>query len=71
MKIKTVSIMALFALLVLGAIFVSALDNKVSVADKAQEDVYTVQPMAGCSRVCSWCLKLGHGGVCTTSGACC
>jgi hypothetical protein len=75
MKTKTISVVALFALLVLAAVLV-ALPNKVT-ATQETPNVYNidnpyVQPMiAGCTRYCSNCVKYGHNGACTAAGVCC
>jgi hypothetical protein len=70
MKIGKIFVMTLFALLVLGIVFVAAQESRMAVAD-TEGEVFGVQPMASCTRICSWCVKLGRGGICTTSGACC
>ncbi len=73
MNIRNIFVLALFALLVMGIVFVAAADSRAPAAKAdASADVFKVQPMAGgCSSVCSWCLPLGHGGACRTNGACC
>ena len=74
MNKKIFVVMALFALLVVGTVFVAVPNEAKTVEETGNvytvDDAYTVMA-AGCTRVCSWCLKLGRNGACTTSGACC
>ena len=73
MKTGKMVVMALFALLVFGIIFVAAQESKAPVVStSASDDVYkVVKPMGYCNYFCSVCLKFGHNGACTASGACC
>jgi hypothetical protein len=72
MKLGKIFVAAMFALLVMGIVFTAAADSQVSTASpSSSEEVFGVQPMAMCTYVCSYCLKFGHGGVCTSSGSCC
>jgi hypothetical protein len=73
MKTKIISIVALFALLVVATVLV-AVPNEAATTDAG--NVYNidnpyVQTLAGCTRYCSNCVKYGHGGACTLSGSCC
>jgi len=73
MKTKIISIVGLFVLLALGTVLV-ATEAKAATEPVSFESAingYNVQPMGTCTRICTKCLIIGHGGACTTSGSCC
>jgi hypothetical protein len=73
MKTKILSIVGLFVLLALGTILV-ATEAKAAATPVSFENAVQgyITPMSGtCTRFCTRCTPIGHGGACTTSGACC
>ncbi|MFA6089967.1 MAG: hypothetical protein WC755_08980 [Candidatus Woesearchaeota archaeon] len=74
MKTKIISVIALFALLVLTTILVAVPNEAKTVEETPNvyniDDPY-VQTLIVCTRYCSWCVKYGNYGACTTAGGCC
>ena len=71
MKTKIIYLVGLFVLFALGTVLV-ATEAKATAAPVSFEDAAQGYVAAGtCTRVCSKCLPLGHGGACTLSGSCC